>query len=154
MNLKVQRKIAAQILKCGADRVSFNVDKLPEIKEAITKADIRSLIKNGLIIAKKKKGISRFRAKFTIHQRQLGRRRGLGSRKGKKTARTPSKKVWMTKVRTQRDLLVTLKQKNIIAPDSYRNLYRKISGGFFRSRRHIKIFIKENNLTMEKNVKT
>ena len=150
MNLKVQRRIAAGILKCGSDRVIFNKDKLDNIKEAITKADIKSLIKNGIIIAKKKKGVSRVRAKFIAHQKDLGRRRGLGSRKGKKTARQPSKKSWMTKVRTQRDLLLTLRNKNLIPRDSYRNLYRKVSGGFFRSRRHIRIYLKENNILMEK----
>ena len=59
MKLTTQRRIAADILKCGLDRVSFNKDKLEDIKEAITKADLKTLIKNGLIIAKKKKGISR-----------------------------------------------------------------------------------------------
>lgn len=153
MNLKVQRRIAATILKCGKDRVIFNKDKLDDIKGAITKADIKSLIKNGVIIARKKKGISRGRSKLTHHQKQLGRRRGIGSRKGKKTARSPSKKSWMTKVRTQRDLLLTLKNKDLIPKEEYRNLYRKISGGFFRSRRHIRIYLKENNILINnKNV--
>ncbi|MBS3149405.1 50S ribosomal protein L19e [Candidatus Woesearchaeota archaeon] len=150
MNLKVQRRIAASILKCGLGRVSFNKDKLDDIKEAITKADIKSLVKNGIIIAKKKKGISRGRAKSLHHQKQLGRRRGIGSRKGKKTARNPSKKSWMTKVRTQRDLILILRSKDLIPKGEYRNLYRKVSGGFFRSRRHIKIYLKENNMLLEK----
>lgn len=150
MNLKVQRRIAATILKCGSDRVSFNKDKLDDIKEAITKADIKTLIKNGVIIAKKKKGISRGRAKFLHHQKQLGRRRGIGSRKGKKTARNPSKKSWITKVRTQRDLILNLRTKSLIRDEEYRNLYRRIAGGFFRSRRHIRIYLKENNLLLDK----
>ena len=153
MNLKVQRRIAAQILKCGVDRVAFNKEKLDDIKEAITRADIKTLIKNGFIIAKKKKGISRAKAKHTVHQRQLGRRRGFGSRKGKKTARQSSKRSWITKVRNQRDLLLTLKNKNLIQRDSYRKLYRMVSGGFFRSRRHIKIYLKEKNIVLDnKNV--
>lgn len=150
MNLKVQRRLAAQILKCGFDRVIFNKDKLDLIKESITKADIKSLIKNGVIIARKKKGISRGHAKYVAHQQKLGRRRGIGSRKGKKTARDPSKRIWISKVRAQRGLILILRDKDIIAKETYRNLYKRVSGGFFRSKRHINIYLKENNLIQNK----
>ena len=42
--LNVQKRLAAQILKCGRNRVRFDPDRLEDIKEAITKTDIRSLI--------------------------------------------------------------------------------------------------------------
>ena len=57
MNLKVQRRLAAQILKCGFDRVIFNKDKIDLIKESITKADIKSLIKNSSFAQIKYKSI-------------------------------------------------------------------------------------------------
>ena len=47
--LDVQRRLAAQILKCGENRIRFDLERLEDIKEAITKTDIRSLINNGVI---------------------------------------------------------------------------------------------------------
>ena len=53
----------------------------------------------------------------------------------------------MAKVRTQRKLIKTLKDKEVITSKVYRNLYNKVRGNFFRSRRHIKIYLEEHNLT-------
>ena len=146
MNLKVQRRLAAQILKCGFDRVIFNKDKIDLIKESITKADIKSLIKNGVIIARKKKGISRGHAKYVAHQQKLGRRRGIGSRKGKKTARLNQKETWINKIRKQRMYIHSLRDNNLVATGAYRELYMKSKGGFFRSLRHLKLYVKEKGL--------
>ncbi len=53
----------------------------------------------------------------------------------------------MIKVRTQRKLIKLLKEKKIITPNLYRNLYSKVTGNFFRSRRHIKLYLEEHKLT-------
>lgn len=145
MNLRNKRRIASSILKVGSKRVKFDPDKLSEIKEAITKGDIKSLIKSKAVIPKKKKGISKYRNRKIRLQKKKGRRKGLGSRKGKKTARFPSKKLWMSKIRAQRNLLKNLKDKNLISSKDYKNLYLKSKGGFFRSKRHIKVYIKEHS---------
>ena len=42
MELKVQKRLAAQIFQCSPKRVIFNPEKLTEIKEGITKGDVRS----------------------------------------------------------------------------------------------------------------
>jgi len=52
----------------------------------------------------------------------------------------------MNKIRALRDLLKTLRTKEVIERSSYRLLYRKAKGGYFRSRRHIKLYIEEHNL--------
>ena len=44
--LDVQRRLAAQILKCGENRVRFDPESLEDIKEAITKQDIKDLLKD------------------------------------------------------------------------------------------------------------
>lgn len=146
MNLKNKKRIASSILKVGLKRVKFDPDRLPEIKEAITKGDIKSLIKSKSIKSKKKKGISKYRIRKIKLQKKKGRRAGLGSRRGKKTARLASKKSWMIKIRAQRNLLKELKDKNLISSKDYRNLYLKSKGGFFRTKRHIGVYIKEHNL--------
>lgn len=146
MKLSVQKRLAADVLNCSPNRVKFAPDRLVDIKEAITKADIRSLISDGLIIKQPEQGVSRARAKVRANQRRKGLQRGPGKRKGKATAIVPSKVAWMAKVRAQRDLLRELKEKTIIDQSTYKNLYRKSKGGFFRNKRHIKIYIKEHNM--------
>ena len=147
MDIKIKRRIAADVLKVGRKRVVFDKDKLDDIKEAITKKDIRNLIGQKIIRARKKKGVSRFRARKTLVQKRKGRRTGMGSRKGKKGARLSRKKQWMLSVRVQRGFIRILKDKDILIDSNYRNIYRKIKGGFFRSKRHIKLYLKEHNLT-------
>jgi len=146
MNLRSKKKIVSRLLKCGTTRVKFDIESLTKIKEAITRADLRGLIKDKIISKKQKKGISRSRALHTLKQKRKGRRKGAGSRKGKHTARLPSKKEWMAKIRTLRSLLKHLRDKKIITAKTYHNLYNKAKGGFFRSRRHVKLYIKEHNL--------
>ena len=150
MKLNVQKRIAADILKAGQNRVWFDNARLNEIKEAITKADIRKLINDGAIKAKQKKGISSFRTNKLRLQKRKGRRKGPGSRKGTKTARTPRKRAWITKVRGQRSFIKLLKIKKLVAPETYTKIYRMIKGNQFRSKRHLKLYLGENNLFIRK----
>jgi len=46
--------------------------------------------------------------------------------------------------------LKELKDKDLLIPGSFWNLYRKSKGGFFRSVRHIKLFIKEKGMVKAK----
>ncbi len=150
MKLTTRKRIAAQILKVGVNRVLLSKDRLKDIKEAITKEDIRGLIKEGAIKSKQKKGISKFRSKKIKKQKRKGRRKGPGSRKGTRKARISKKKSWMIKVRAQRKLIKLLKNKKLITSKTYNFLYRKIKGNFFRSRNHIKLFLNEHNLFVKK----
>lgn len=151
MNLAVQKRLAASVLKCSEKRVQLVPDRLPDIKEAITKADIRGLISEGLIYKEQEKGVSRFRARHKANQRKKGLQRGPGKRKGKKTAIVPKKEAWMAKIRVQREFIKELKTKNLVDAESYKNLYRKSKGGFFRNKRHIKVYIQEHNLVNKGN---
>ena len=56
MNLRTKKELAAKALKVGKDRVVFVRARLEEIKEAITKQDIRDLHKEGVIKVKEIKG--------------------------------------------------------------------------------------------------
>jgi len=152
MKLKIQKKLAASIMKGSKKRVRFNEERLPEIKEAITKYDIKALIADGAITEIPKRGVSRGRARLAHIQRTKGRQRGQGSRKGRKTARSPQKREWINKIRLMRSFLTELKEKELITNKIFRELYLKSKGGFFRSRRHLKIYITENKL-VTKNAK-
>lgn len=149
MKLKIQKKLASSIMKGSKKRVRFNEERLPEIKEAITKYDIKALIADGAITEIPKRGISRGRARLAHIQRTKGRQRGQGSRKGKKTARSPQKREWINKIRLMRSFLTELKEKDLITNKIFRELYLKSKGGFFRSKRHLKIYITENKLVTQ-----
>ena len=72
MQLKIQKKLAAQVLKASKNDIWLDPDRLDEIKESITKVDIKSLIKDKAIKSKKTRGISRYRArKRKIQKRQI-----------------------------------------------------------------------------------
>ena len=146
MTLKSQKRIASQLLKVGVNRVWFDPERLIEIKEAITKADIRSLIKDLAIQIRPFTGNSRFRIRKILVQKRKGRKQGKGSRKGKRTSRLSSKQEWMNRLRAQRYLIKELKESDMINNNTYKDVYRKSKGGFFRSKRHIMLYLNENKL--------
>lgn len=143
MNLKMQRRLAAEILKVGLDRVWISPEALEEVSGAVTREDIRKLIRDGKIKAKQEKGISRYRARKLAAQRAKGRRRGHGSRKGAKYARYPKKQRWMSKIRAIRRKLRELRDSGKIDKRIYRKLYLLAKGGVFRSKAHVDYYIKE-----------
>ncbi len=147
--LRFQRRLAASLMKCSKKRVRFDQDDLQEIREAITKDSVRDLIKDGLISKKPKVGITRGRARKKAVQKRKGRQRGPGSMKGKRTARLPKKIAWANRVRPQRAFIKELRDKGYLTPTTYRMLYRKVKGGFFRSKRHVKHYIEEQKLAKE-----
>ena len=140
MNLSYQKRVASGILKCGVHRVW--VDDRPEVQEriseAVTRDDVRLLIVQRFIRKHQKKGISRGRAKDMAIQRSKGRRRGQGSRKGHGGARTPKKEAWMTRVRALRKELTSLRAEGTIDSSQYRRYYRRVKGGVYNSRNHLR----------------
>ena len=146
MQLKIQKRLAAQILKASQNDIRLDPSRLDEIKEAITKVDIKSLIKDKAITSKKRRGISRYRIRRKEEQKSKGRRRGPGSIKGGKHARLSKKRGWIEHIRIQRIFLRNLRNKDIIDKSSYRSLYMKSKGGFFRSKRHIKVYMQEHKI--------
>ena len=144
--LGVQRRLAADILKCGENRIRFDPGRIEDIKEAITKADIRALIGNGAIMKRRLLSTSRFWARNISKQKRSGKQKGAGSRKGKKTARLEPKRRWINNIRLQRNFIKTLRDKNAITTAMYHELYFKSKGGFFRSLRHLKMYTQERGI--------
>lgn len=144
MKLSLQKRLASEVLGVGKDKVYLDPGRMDEIKEAITRADIRALVAVGAIKKKRIVGTSRVRARKRQAQRRKGRQKGTAHRKGGEKARLSKKKRWMSKVRAQRKFLSKVKGK--IPNVEYRKLYSMVKGGFFRSVSHIKIY-------MEKKVK-
>jgi large subunit ribosomal protein L19e len=149
MDLKYQKRVAAQMLKCGETRVWIDPNRTEDAADAITRSDVRTLIASGTIAAKQKKGVSRGRANYRKAQRAKGRRRGQGSRRGKKNARKPSKEVWMQTIRPIRRRLRELRDEGKIDPSTYREYYMKAKGGVFKSRPHLDSHLRSEGVLKE-----
>jgi len=137
-DLRNQRRMAASILKCGLHRVWMDSDRIDEIAKAVTRTDIKILINGRAIKSKQIQGISRGRKKFNQKQKEKGRRKGHGSRKGAKYARLPRKERWIRTIRPIRTYLRQLRDDKSIDKSIYRKYYRKAKGGEFRSKHHLK----------------
>lgn len=136
-----QRRIAASLLKCGVNRVWFDPERITDVKNAISREDVRGLIGEGAIDDRQKVGVSRGRARARIAKRAYGHCKGPGRRKGAAGARNPSKRAWIQKIRAIRKTLVELRADGTLDPHSYRILYRRAAGGQFRNVAHLKAHI-------------
>lgn len=138
MNLRSQRKLAAKVLKVGANRIRIASDAQEAVAEAITRDDIRELVGAKSITVKAKVSNSRGRIRKRISQKVKGRHRGAGKRKGSANSRNKDKRRWIIRIRTLRDELNKLKAKGILGGGLYRRLYRQAKGNLFHSRRHLR----------------
>lgn len=148
-DLRNQKRMASELLKCGYNRVWMDQDRLEEIAKAVTKEDIRLLIKGKAIKCRSIKGISSGRSKFAEKQKEKGRRRGHGSRKGAKYARMPKKERWIKTIRPIRTYLRNLKNESKIDKSTYRKYYMKAKGGQFRSKHHLQTHMISDGILKE-----
>lgn len=143
LTLRTVRRLAADILKVGENKVWIDPEQLDRVAEAMTREDVKILIREGIIKAKPIKGISKGRLRKRRLQKKKGRRKGPGSRKGPTISR---KRLWIMKIRAQRKFLKLLRKRRIISKSVYRKLYRMAKGGAFTSISHIKTYIREHDL--------
>lgn len=140
------KRLAADILGVGVSRVRISPEAMDRLEEVVTKDDVRALIDQGLIWAEHEKGVSRGRWRERHIKKVKGRRRGHGSRKGK---RTDEEDVWRNKARALRRFLNTLKREGKLDAKTWRQLYVMVKGNYFRDLRHLKTYINEHRLTKE-----
>jgi len=149
MNLRNQKRMAAEILGCGINRVWIDPNAISDLSQAVTRQDIKDAIAAGVIRVKKVKGNSRGRIRAMKAQRAKGRRRGPGSREGGKYARAPRKWKWIQTIRALRNLLRTLRDNKKIDRKIYRKLYMQAKGGMFKSKSHLRLQLKMQNILKE-----
>ncbi|MBI2579947.1 MAG: 50S ribosomal protein L19e [Candidatus Aenigmarchaeota archaeon] len=138
-----QKTMAAKVMKCGRSRVWIDPARLADVYEAITLADVRKLVRDGVVAKLPENGTSSFRTKKLLAQKAKGRRKGRGSRKG---CITNKKSEWTKRIRAIRKLIIHLKEEGRIDNSAYRDVYRKSKSGFFRSKSHVMIYLERNNL--------
>ena len=146
MSLRSQRRIAAEILKVGENRVWIDPKRMEEAEAAITREEIRRLVHEGVIQPLPKKGVSRARARVLQEKKAKGLRKGPGRKSGSARARVSKKEAWMKKIRTLRKELRELKTKRVITESVYRQLYEMAGGGVFESTADLERYIKAQGL--------
>jgi len=145
-DLKSQRRLAAQILKIGQNRVWIRPDRADDVEAAITRDEVRKLIHERTIKAAPKKGVSRGRARTLHEKKKKGRRSGPGSRTGSLHARLSKKRAWISRIRPLRRRLRALKARKMIAENSYQRLYRMAGSGRFESVADLERYMKAHEM--------
>ena len=130
MNLLKKKELAARTLNVGKDRIVFNIQRLDEIKEAITKQDIKDLFSSKAIVIKEISG------RKVRHKK----RRRAGSIK-KRPAH--SKRIYIILTRKLRKHLSVLKRKGQIKKEKFIKLRQEIRASAFKSLAQLKDRISE-----------
>jgi|SRR3989338_2250166 len=131
MNLERKKSLAVRTLDVGRARIFFVPERIEEIKQAITKQDIRDLVKDGAIIIRPISG------RKTIVRRK--RRRGPGSIK---KVVNNSKRDYIIITRKCRAYIQSLKVNKKISKEHYITLRKKIRMSSFSSLSQCKEYLR------------
>ncbi|WP_135363710.1 50S ribosomal protein L19e [Halosimplex halophilum] len=143
-DLSAQKRMAADVLDVGENKIWLDPERQGELADAITREDIRELVDEGAIRAEAPKGNSRGRARERQEKRAYGHQKGQGSRKGTAGGRENEKDKWESQIRAQREKLRELRDSGEISKSRYRELYDRASGGEFDSVADIERTLEDN----------
>lgn len=147
VSAKIVRRLAANLLKTGESRVWIDPQQMERVEGAITREDVRSLIRDGVIRKLPPSTPSRGRWRARREKLKRGRRGGPGRKRGPWIS---EKELWIARVRAQRRFLKLLKNRGLIDSRSYRRLRALVKGGFFRSVSHLKAYSMEHGILRAK----
>ncbi len=132
MNLGKKKDLARRTLGVGKERIMFSESRLEDIKEAITKQDIKQLHEEGAIMIKEKKGRKK------IISRKRRRNKGKIKRKPKKR-----KQEYVSLVRKLRKYLAEIEKQGKISKEDKKELRKKIRNKIFKNHAQLKSHIQE-----------
>ena len=127
MNLEKKKNMAARALGVGKARIAFNQTRLAEIKEAITKQDIRDLQVAGAIFVKEVLGRKK------VVKRKSRRRRGSIRQQPQQ-----NKRKYMILTRKLRAYIGELRSHEKITEAQYQTIRKQIKASIFKSKNHLK----------------
>ncbi len=126
MNLKKKKELAAETLGVGKKRIVLVGPRLEEIKEILTKQQIRDLHKDGAILIKEIKG-----------RKKKPRKKRKGPGKIKKKVKN-KKQEYVKITRKLRKYISELKKQEKISGEEYKDARKKIRNREYRSKSHLK----------------
>ena len=129
-NLNKRKILAAKVLGVGIERIVLDTSRLEEIKEAITKQDIRDLYAAGAIGIKEIKGVKTKEKRTT--------KRGPGKIKMRVYDR---KREYVILTRKFRKYINELKKQGRIDQEKYEELRKLIKARTFKDKAHLKDYI-------------
>jgi large subunit ribosomal protein L19e len=132
MDLGKKRALAARTFNVGKERIFFVPSRLDEIKEAMTKQDIRDLHAEKAIVIKEIKG-----RRIKIKKRT---KKGDGSKK--KNIKNKKRK-YMNLTRKLRKYLKDLKNQKKVSKEESKEIRKRIRDKSYRSKAHLKLQIGE-----------
>ncbi len=126
-----KKDLAARALKVGKERIKFVRVRLDEIKDAITKQDIRDLVNDGAIVIKPIKGRRK--------NKKRKNKRGVGKIKKKVNKR---KKNYVKMTRKLRKYVKHLKKQGEISLEESKKIRKEIRNKTFKSKENLRLNIK------------
>lgn len=132
MNLAKKRTLAGKALAIAPSRIRFNDARLSEIKDAITKQDMRDLFASGALSIREVTG------RKVIVKRATRRRAGSIGLKIK-----PGKREYITLTRKFRRYVAGLRRMSKISNEKYASLRKQIRARVFRNLAHLKEHLQE-----------
>ena len=130
MNLAKKKQLAVNTLNVGKERIVFLESRLNDIKEALTKQDIRDLVTDGAIVVKEVKGRKK------VEKRK--RRRRIGKIRKKVNTRKQDYVIMTRKLRTYAK---ELKNQGKLTSEEVTEIRKRIRNKKFRSKAHLKEYI-------------
>ena len=130
MNLGQKKELAAKTMKVGKQRISFVNERLSEIKEAITKEDMRGLVESGAVIVNPVKG-----RKTNVSRKN---RRGTGKIKLKVNKR---KQEYVIITRKLRAYTAELKKQGKLTAEEVTEIRKRIRNRAYKSKANLKLYI-------------
>ncbi len=132
MKLDKKKAIASKVFKVGKERIVFLEPRLEEIKEAITKEDIRGLKADGAILIKD------IKARRSAPKKKVKRSQGNIRKKAKDT-----KREYMIMTRKLRKHVANLKDKKVLNRDEVSDIRNKIRNRHFKSQAQLREYVGE-----------